>query len=90
LAKSSILWTIMPRSLLKINGRFGGTCRLRLKSRRISLTTNQHKSSSKQSSTCYLFHGDSLLGSFFDTEDGGEIFLRNVGLFFTKWRRYIS
>jgi hypothetical protein len=28
---------------------------------------------------CYLFHAGFLLGLFFDSEDGGDMFLRNVG-----------
>jgi hypothetical protein len=28
--------------------------------------------------TCYLLHAGFLLSLFFDPEDGGEIFLRNV------------
>jgi hypothetical protein len=28
---------------------------------------------------CYLLHAGFLLGSFFDPEDGGEMFLQNVG-----------
>jgi hypothetical protein len=35
---------------------------------------NQGEAISKQS---YLLQAGFLLGSFFDTEDGGEIFLRN-------------
>jgi hypothetical protein len=31
------------------------------------------------SRACYLLHAGSLLGSFFDQEDGGDIFLRNIG-----------
>jgi hypothetical protein len=30
-------------------------------------------------SACYLLHAGLLLGLFFDTEDGGDLFLRNVG-----------
>jgi hypothetical protein len=32
-----------------------------------------------KSSACYPLHARFLLGSFFDPEDGGEMFLRNVG-----------
>jgi hypothetical protein len=31
------------------------------------------------SSACYLLYANFLLGLFFDPEDGGDIFLRNVG-----------
>jgi hypothetical protein len=30
-------------------------------------------------SSCYLLHAGFLLRLFFDPEDGGDIFLRNVG-----------
>jgi hypothetical protein len=30
-------------------------------------------------SACYLRHTDFLLGVFFDPEDGGDMFLHNVG-----------
>jgi hypothetical protein len=32
-----------------------------------------------QSSACYLLYSGFLLGFFFDPEDGGDIFLQNVG-----------
>jgi hypothetical protein len=40
------LWDITPSSLLRINRRFGGTCRLHLQGRKISQARNQHESSS--------------------------------------------
>jgi hypothetical protein len=39
----------------------------------MSQARNQHESGSKQLNTGFLF------GLFFDPEDGGEMFLRNVG-----------
>jgi hypothetical protein len=36
-------------------------------------------------SAFHLPHAGSLLGLFFDTEDGGHIFLRNVGRFSTDY-----
>jgi hypothetical protein len=39
-----IVWDIRPCSPLKVNRRFGGTCRLRLQCRRISREGNQHDS----------------------------------------------
>jgi hypothetical protein len=44
------------------------------------------KSGNKKS---YLRHADFLLGLFFDTEDGGDMFLRNVGFFQLTARRCI-
>jgi hypothetical protein len=35
-SKSSVFWDVTPCGLLKVNQRFGGTCRLHLQSRRIS------------------------------------------------------
>jgi hypothetical protein len=32
----------------------------------------------KKSSTCYLLHSGLLLSVHFDSEDGGNIFLRNI------------
>jgi hypothetical protein len=60
--KRSILWDTTPCSPLKINRRFGGTCR--------------------------LFHAGFLLGLFFDPEDEGDVFLRNVGRLSTDYRTY--
>jgi hypothetical protein len=54
--KGSIFWDITPFSLLKVNRRFGATCRLLLPA------------------SCRF-----LLGSYFNPEDGGDMFLRKVG-----------
>jgi hypothetical protein len=56
-------------SLLKVNCRFGGTCRLYL----------QDRISQAKSSACYLLHAGFLVRLFFDLEDGGDIFLGNRG-----------
>jgi hypothetical protein len=45
---------------------------------RISEKINQHKSISLRSAS-YLLHAGFLLGLFFYPEDGGDMFLRNVG-----------
>jgi hypothetical protein len=42
--KSSIFWDVTPCSLLEVNRRFGGTCRLRLQCRRISQAKSQRGS----------------------------------------------
>jgi hypothetical protein len=42
--KISIFWDIMRRSPLKVNRRFGGTCRLHFQGRRISRARNQCES----------------------------------------------
>jgi hypothetical protein len=37
------------------------------------------------SSVCYLLHAGFMLGVLFDPEDGGDIFLRNVGRLSTDY-----
>jgi hypothetical protein len=71
--KSSILWDITPCSPLKVNRRFGETYRLHLLGRRISQTRK------KQKSACFLLPAGILFALFLDPEDGGDMFLRNVG-----------
>jgi hypothetical protein len=67
--KSTIFWDITPCSPLKVNRRFGGKYRLNLQSRRISRPRHQATS----------FTLVSCLDYFFDPEDGGHMFLRNIG-----------
>jgi ATP/ADP translocase len=66
--KSSVFWDVTKCSSLKVNQRFGGTCHFDLQGWRISLALL---------ATC--FHAGFLLGSFSDSEDGGDMCLRNVG-----------
>jgi hypothetical protein len=65
--KITIFWDITPYSPLNVNRRFGGTYRLHLQGRKISQTLLV---------TC--FHAGFLPGLFFDPEDEGDMFLRNV------------
>jgi hypothetical protein len=74
--KSNIFWDITPCSPLNVNRRFGGTYHLHLPGRRINRARNQCES---RWQTWLCFHPDFLLCLLFDPEDGGDMFLRNVG-----------
>jgi hypothetical protein len=65
--KSPISWDTTPYSPLKINRRFEGTRSLHLQGQR-----NNKPSKKPAAIPCYL------LSLFFDTENGGEVFRRNV------------
>jgi hypothetical protein len=69
---------ITPCSPLKVNRRFGGKCRLRLKVRR--------KPSKKPTGSSSVL----LLGLLSDREDGKDMLLRNVGSLATEYMRHIS
>jgi hypothetical protein len=56
---------------MKLNRRFGGTCRLDLQGRRINQAWNQR--------AWYLRHVGILFALFIDPDDGSKMFLRNVG-----------
>jgi hypothetical protein len=62
---SSIFWDTTSCSPLKLNRRFGGTCLLNVQVRRMA-----QEESDKQSHP---------LGLFFDLEDVGDMFHRNIG-----------
>jgi hypothetical protein len=49
--KNSLLWDITPCGPLKVNRRFGGTCRFHLQGRSIRQAKNRHVVGSKQKST---------------------------------------
>jgi hypothetical protein len=68
--KSYIFWAVTPCSPLKINRHFGGTCNLHLQGRGINQARNQYGAGGKQSSG---------FGLFYYPEDGGDMFLRNIG-----------
>jgi hypothetical protein len=60
--KSSIFWDIMTCGPLKVNWRFGGTCRLHLQGRRISRAWNEHEAGSSR--TCLLLYLSVVLQPF--------------------------
>jgi hypothetical protein len=70
--KSSIVWDITPCGPLSVNRRHGKTYRLNLQCRRISRARNQRESGWQ--AELFLIR----TGLFFDTEDGGDTFLRIV------------
>jgi hypothetical protein len=74
--KNTMFWDITPCSLLKVNGRFGGTYRLHLQGRKISRARNERES---RALFAACFHAGFLLGLFFGPEDGGDMLFRNVG-----------
>jgi hypothetical protein len=53
LVKSTYLWDTTPRSPLKVNGLFGGTCRLHLQDRRVRRARNQ-RGSRWQADLCWF------------------------------------
>jgi hypothetical protein len=67
--KNYVFWNITPYSPLKVNRRFGGTCRLHLYG--LSQERNQP--------AYYILHADFLLGLVSNHEDGGDMFLGHVG-----------
>jgi hypothetical protein len=73
--KSSISWDITPCSTMKLNCRFAGTCRLHLQDRKTSQSRKQHEPG-------WHWFLQSLL---FYLEDGGDMFLWNVGWFWVYY-----
>jgi hypothetical protein len=58
---------------IKVNRRFGMTCR------RVIQARSQHEADRAQSSNCCLLHADFLLDFLFNPEDGHDMFLWNAG-----------
>jgi hypothetical protein len=75
--KNIIFWDVTPCSLLRCNRRFGETYRVHLQGRR---KLYQHEPASTQMASKMF-----LLKFFFDPEDGGDVFLRNVGCISTDY-----
>jgi hypothetical protein len=66
-----VMKNITRRGPLKVNRRFGGTCRLHFQGRKISYVRNQREAGQ--------LNDGFLLYLFFDIKAGGDMFLRNVG-----------
>jgi hypothetical protein len=76
--KTTIFCDRTPCSPLKVNQRFGGTCRLHLQGRRRTVLA-------------ICFHTGFLLGLLFCSEDGGNMLLRNfVGVSMEYMALYLS
>jgi hypothetical protein len=69
--KGSIFWDITLCSPLKVNRRFGRVSSLHIQRRRKKPPWTRF--------ACYLFHAGLFLGLYFDPENEGDMFLRNVG-----------
>jgi hypothetical protein len=80
--KSSVFRDEISCSLLKANLCFGGKIRLHLQARKISQARNQREGSY----ACHLLHAGFFLRLFFDPEDGGDMFLRNVRWLSTDYK----
>jgi hypothetical protein len=79
--RSSIFWDITPRSPLKVNRRFGGTC-LHLQGRRIRQARNQPES---------RWQAEERVASIYrvSPEDRGDRCLRNVGTYYATSHLHI-
>jgi hypothetical protein len=71
ITKSANFWDITPCSPSSVNRRFGGTYRLHLQGQRISLARKPCLAPAFTLVPCSSY--------FFDPEDVGDKFLRNVG-----------
>jgi hypothetical protein len=69
----STFWNITPCNPLKISQRFGKIYRLHLDG--INQARSKHYAIDF---ACQLFHTDFLIILFFNIEDGGDVFLRNI------------
>jgi hypothetical protein len=70
--KSPVFWHIKLCGPMRVNARFGGTCRLHLQ-------CWWRQARNKQDVDSCLLHAGFLLGLLCNLEYGGEILLRNVG-----------
>jgi hypothetical protein len=67
----------MPYSPLKVNRCFGGTCLLHLRIEEEDKQGNSKKQATRE-----------LLGLHFNSDDGGDMFLRNIGGLLTDYTPY--
>jgi hypothetical protein len=74
-----IFWYVIACNFVQVYRRFSGKYYFHLQGRRFKHINNQVDTSSKQSPAFCLFRADFLFVLLFDPEDGGDIFLGNVG-----------
>lgn len=86
--KSYIFWEVMLYSQLKVSSHFRGTCYLHLQCQTVSHTRHQYEAGSKQMALCAScwFLAWLLLVS----EDGGSIFVQNIGLLSANYMELYS
>jgi hypothetical protein len=63
---------------LDVEQHFRGTCHFCCEDQKVRQAQTQHKAGSMQTSACYLFHAGLVLGIFFNPEDEGDAFLKNI------------
>jgi hypothetical protein len=72
-------WNVVPCSPVEIDRRFGGTYCLHLKDQRVSQTRSKHQVGRYSTLLYVILSACFFRGLLYSPEDGGSMFLQNVG-----------